>query len=180
MKSRKISIYCGYKLPSGLVSQIRFELGSNNNIVVNGTTFPLSVPSGSASGLKLNLHQELEAGVNYYVLIDFDASASIIQTGNGQYKLKPVLDVIAEGVDGAISGQLEPAAYAQVYAIHEVSLDTSGTFTSEEGYFLIQGLEAGEYTVKIDVEDPWLDMSFENVVVLEREVYEFGEIQLNQ
>ena len=168
------------ELPSGTVSQIRFVLGSNNNIVVNGTTFPLSVPSGSTSGLKLNLHQELEPGINYYVLIDFDASASIIQTGNGQYKLKPVLDVIAEGIDGAISGELEPAAYAQVYAIHEASSDTSGTFTNEEGYFLIQGLEAGEYTLNIDVEDPWMDMSFENVLVVEGEVYEFGEIQLNQ
>lgn len=165
-------------LPPGLVSQIRFVLGSNNNIVVNGESYPLTVPSGSTSGLKLNLHQELEAGLDYYVLIDFDASSSIIHTGNDQYKLKPVLHVIAEGIDGAISGELQPAAMAQVYAINEGTMDTSGTFTDADGYFLIQGLIAGDYTVEIDVEEPYEDLTFENITVVEGEVYEMGIIQI--
>lgn len=79
------------EIPSGLVSQIRFILGDENSIVIDDTTYPLELNSQDESGLKLNLHEELNSDQTYTIVVDFDAGESILQNGNGTYKLKPVL-----------------------------------------------------------------------------------------
>ncbi|CAN5214523.1 hypothetical protein BH09BAC2_BH09BAC2_09690 [soil metagenome] len=75
----------------GVVKEIRFVLGSNNTIEVNGTTFPLTVPSGSESGLKIKINKNVNASLET-LLIDFDAALSISSEIDG-YKLRPVLRV---------------------------------------------------------------------------------------
>ncbi|HEX8333144.1 MAG TPA: DUF4382 domain-containing protein [Segetibacter sp.] len=77
-------------VPAGTVKQIRFILGTNNTIMIDSVVYPLSVAGGDEGGLKINLDKKLRAGIDS-VLIDFDAALSVIKTGNGKYKLKPVL-----------------------------------------------------------------------------------------
>lgn len=79
-------------IPSISVKEIRFVLGSNNSIVVAGVNYPLTIPSGSESGLKLKVNKQLNGSIDS-LLIDFDAALSIHQTGAGEYKLKPVLKI---------------------------------------------------------------------------------------
>ena len=79
-------------IPTNIVKEIRFVLGSNNTIKVAGVTYPLSIPSGSESGLKIKVNQTLDVGLDS-LLIDFDAALSIHQTGTGDYQLKPVLKI---------------------------------------------------------------------------------------
>jgi len=74
------------------VSQIRLVLGDNNTIVEEGDTFDLETPSAQTSGLKVQVHAELEPDISYKVILNFDANNSIVETGNGKYKLKPVID----------------------------------------------------------------------------------------
>jgi len=74
------------------ISQIRLLLGDNNTIVDGGETFDLDTPSGQTSGLKIQVHAELLPNISYKVLLDFDSEKSIIETGNGKYKLKPVIN----------------------------------------------------------------------------------------
>ncbi len=78
-------------LPTGMVKEVRFVLGSNNRVVVNGISYPLTIPSGSESGLKIKVSKNLQATIETLV-IDFDAALSIKQEQGG-YKLKPVLKV---------------------------------------------------------------------------------------
>jgi hypothetical protein len=78
-------------VPESKLSQIRFILGSNNTVVVSGTSYPLELSSQDESGLKLNIHQDLIDNSAYTIVIDFDAAQSIHETGNNTYKLKPVL-----------------------------------------------------------------------------------------
>jgi hypothetical protein len=165
------------ELPSGIISQMRFVLGDQNSVVVEGDTLPLSIPSGQTSGLKLNLHYELMPGISYAVLIDFDAAASIHQTGNGNYLLKPVLKVIAQGTDGSIRGQLDPQVFAQIYAIDPISLDTSGAFANDEGKFMISGLHEGTYRVEVWPVDYPLQV-LEDVVVINGVISDLGIIVL--
>jgi Domain of unknown function (DUF4382) len=54
--------------------------------------YPLTIPSGSESGLKIKLSKKLNAQLDS-VVIDFDAALSILKTGVGDYKLKPVLKI---------------------------------------------------------------------------------------
>lgn len=79
-------------IPSNDVKEIRFVLGTNNSIVVAGVSYPLTIPSGAESGLKIKINKQLNGPVDS-ILIDFDAAMSIHQTGAGVYKLMPVLKI---------------------------------------------------------------------------------------
>lgn len=73
------------------VSQIRLILGNNNTVVESGETYSLETPSAQTSGLKIQVHAQLEPNHAYKVVLDFDVDKSIVKTGNDKYKLKPVI-----------------------------------------------------------------------------------------
>ncbi len=80
-------------LPKDVVKEIRFVLGPNNSVKdLLGNVYPLTIPSGSESGLKIKVSKKLSASLET-IVIDFDAALSIFQTGTGDYKLKPVLKI---------------------------------------------------------------------------------------
>lgn len=135
------------ELPAGKISQIRLKLGENNTLKVDGVTKDLSTPSAQQSGLKLNLHADLQEGITYKILLDFDVARSIVDKGTGNYSLKPVIRAISEATGGAIKGTVSISeSTPAVYAV--IGLDTLGTsFADATGKFLIKGLEAGTYTV---------------------------------
>jgi hypothetical protein len=79
-------------VPTGRLKEVRFVLGTQNSIKISNTLYPLTIPSGSESGLKIKLNKQLNAHLDSLV-IDFDAALSIVQEGTGNYKLKPVLKI---------------------------------------------------------------------------------------
>jgi hypothetical protein len=152
-------------LSDSRVEQIRLILGSENTVVVNGITYPLSTPSAEQSGLKLQIHQDLDADIDNMVLIDFDANASIIQTGNGTYKLKPVLRSVVSAISGNITGSITPVgALASITATSSTGLIYTST-VAVDGHFQITGLPAGTYTVNIVPLVPLLPAIVTDVVV---------------
>jgi hypothetical protein len=54
----------------------------------------LNIPSNLQTGLKLIHPFEIIEGEITELTIDFDAEKSIIKTGNGNYKLKPVIKIV--------------------------------------------------------------------------------------
>jgi hypothetical protein len=80
-------------LPAGDVNQMRLILGSENYVVEDSVASDLLLSSQDKTGLKFNLNATINTGDTVEVLIDFDAEESIIQQGNGSYRLKPVIDV---------------------------------------------------------------------------------------
>jgi Domain of unknown function (DUF4382) len=77
--------------PSNVVKEVRLVLGDRNSIRSDGQTYPLTIPSGSESGLKIKVNKQLQANLET-LLIDFDAALSIKQETEG-YKLCPVLRI---------------------------------------------------------------------------------------
>lgn len=102
-------------LPAGTYQQIRFFLLANNaasgpssnacgsagfNCVVptnSSTPAELQLPSEAQTGIKIPSSQitqgglTVTAGQSVDLNIDFDSCASVVQEGNGQFRLKPVL-----------------------------------------------------------------------------------------
>jgi hypothetical protein len=74
------------------VSQIRLILGHENTIVVDGMTYDLDTPSAQSSGLKIQIHADLQPNMAYKVVLNFDVDKSIVNTGNNKYKLLPVIN----------------------------------------------------------------------------------------
>ncbi len=137
-------------LPAGAVGQIRLILGGNNSVVVSGVSYPLTTPSAQESGVKLNLNQTFVAGGSYDVWIDFDAGKSILLTGAGVYKLKPVIRAYSSVTLGKITGYVLPLnAFATVYAIN--GADTASAIPAlVDGFFAINGLNAAAYKLVVN------------------------------
>nr|WP_321410861.1 DUF4382 domain-containing protein [uncultured Carboxylicivirga sp.] len=156
-----------YVMPAGKISQIRLVLGENNKVMVDGEYYDLDTPSAQSSGLKLNVHADLEEGITYRMWLDFDAGRSIVDKGNGGYSLKPVIRTFTEATSGAIKGMVTPVdAKPYVMAITAVE-DTFSTYADTvSGYFLVKGLEEGSYKVVLEPrDDDYSKISIEDVMV---------------
>lgn len=162
------TILAGVDLPAGNISQIRLILGDSNAVVLNdGTVVPLKTPSAQESGLKLNIHASLSAGIPYALELDFDAARSIVKAGNsGKYILKPVIRAFAKAAGGAIEGVVLPdSARAHVLAI--APGDTIGAIPDNSGYYKFWGIPAGAYQLIFDADTTtqYMDDTLNNVQV---------------
>lgn len=145
--------------------QIRLLLGTNNTVVSNGISYPLATPSADQSGLKINVSQTLLENVDNTILIDFDANTSIVETGSGTYKLKPVLRTVEATVLGSIKGTVTPIGTLAVVTATSSSNVVYATNVNALGQYQILGLAAGSYTVTATPELPLLPVTQSNVIV---------------
>jgi hypothetical protein len=151
-------------LNAGSVSQIRLILGTNNSVKVAGVVYPLTTPSAMQSGLKLQVNQTFEAGVEYSILLDFDASQSIVLKGNNEYQLKPVIRTINTAVSGSIKGSVSPIT-RNVLVTATSNGVTYTSVTAGNGSFLIAGLPLGIYDITITPILPLLPITLAGKVV---------------
>ena len=136
------------KLDEGKYTQIRLKIGAGCNVVVAGTSTPLEVSSGIQSGLKLVHNFDIVANTIYELTLDFDASRSVRLIGV-QYRLSPVIRVVANITSGTVSGTVSPVA-ARAVASTTVGTDTlSASADSVSGAFKLMGVPSGTYSVKI-------------------------------
>jgi hypothetical protein len=143
----------------GTMSQIRLILGPNNSVVVDGVSYPLSTPSAEQSGLKLQVHQLFEPGVAYTILLDFDASQSVVEKGNGEYLLKPVIRTIDVAVSGSIKGSIAPVGVITTITASSDGLTFYSTVNNSNGDFLVAGLPAGTYNITVTPALPLLPVT---------------------
>lgn len=167
------------ELPSGRISQIRLILGTNNSVKLDGNVYPLEVPSGQQSGLKVNVQTQMSPGVSYVITLDFDAARSIVTTGAGSYKLKPVIRAITEATSGAIKGNVVPVeAMPAVFALD--GADTvATTFADSLGFFLLRAVPPGTYKVTFDPKPGYTATQVDDVAVTVGNVTDLGQIQIN-
>lgn len=162
-------------IPAGKLQQVRLILGTNNSVVLNGVSHPLSTPSAMQSGLKLQVHRELVAGVSYALLLDFDAGQSVIDQGNGQFALKPVIRVVDQAINGSITGTVVPPTPTSL--ITAIGMGSSySSYTDTAGFFLISGIPAGNYDVVIAPQPPLMPDTVSGVVVVNGQITDLGQI----
>ena len=169
------------QLPAGHISQLRLVLGSNNSVVLNGVSYPLTTPSAQQSGLKLAINTDLLAGIDYKIWIDFDAARSIVQTGSGSYILKPVIRTFTQAESGAIKGIVLPvAAKGWVFAIANATDTVSSTPADlSSGIFLLRGIPASTYKVAFHATaGTYRDTTFTGVTVTTGNITDVGTLTL--
>ncbi|HET8884842.1 MAG TPA: DUF4382 domain-containing protein [Salinimicrobium sp.] len=161
------------EIPAGPISQIRLILGTDNSVVMDGVSIPLSTPSAQQSGLKLQVNETLEADQNYDFLLDFDVEESIVVSGaSGQFILKPVIRLSVGEANATITGQIHPTDVQTLVAATNANLSVSA-YTNSEGVFSLNGIPAGTYQITIT---PDADSGFGGTVVNDV-VVEIGETE---
>lgn len=167
-------------LEPGRYTQLRFILGDQNEMVIDGERIPLNTPSAQQSGLKLQLNAEIESDRTYTLLLDFDASKSIVQAGqSGIYNLIPVIRVARLEESGAIQGNYETLDAAPwVYAIAGSDTLRSTLADEQTGEFLLIGLPSGTYDlVAIPSNDQYSKSTIDGVEVNASDTTDVGTIQ---
>lgn len=169
------------ELEAGTYRQIRLILGDRNTVVIDDESYDMMVPSGQQTGVKLNIDAEIESGIEYNLLLDFDAKRSVVQRGQGDYLLKPVIKATNEALTGNIDGTVEPAdSRPWVYAI--AGDDTLSTTRSEEdtGEFRLVGLEEGAYDVSFEPVEGYQSKTVEDVEVQVGETTDLETIEIDE
>jgi len=163
-------------LAAGHYTQLRLVLEANhgnqpsaNWIILEGqdpnipsNRIPLETPSGIQSGIKLVHEFDVPSGQRVDLLLDFDACHSIVQTGNGKYKLKPVIKVIPYALNG-IEGFVDKNSFTNQSLVGK-NVIASAQFNSEivrstivntdTGKFFLAHLDpANDYDVVITADD---------------------------
>lgn len=156
------------EITPGHYSQLRLILSDTNEIVVESITYPLTIPSGTQTGVKLNLDFDISAGEFVHLFVDFDVSQSVI-VANNQFKLKPTYRVFKEDISGTISGIVSdtlsnPIADVVVEAVAD-SYQTS-TITDEAGaYMLILPLGIYNVSTVLDTSQT-ADTAYTNIILM--------------
>lgn len=180
-------------IPAGMLKQIRLVLSDNNTLKLEGQDdlLHLDTPSAQQSGLKIQLDQELEPGFSYTFILDWDVQKSVVEAGNsGKYNLKPVIRATAEVNSGSIYGtvmgdlltdeSLEPVVLEGVLVkvLDESGQPVTETLTNENGDFLLQGLDPGQYKLHIEENEFVPYESEEFLEVIAGEITQAGTIEL--
>ena len=162
-------------------TQLRVFLKEEATLVLEGgtgpdseETVPLEIPSSATSGIKLNRPFDIVEGEVTELTLDFDAEKSVIKTGNGKYKMKPVITVLSEnylpnglpGGVGTVSGNVSyyASTETELKGLGGANIELTGityiftkTTTSlaeslpevSEGDFELLDIPAGTYTLNV-------------------------------
>ncbi|MBD3615637.1 MAG: DUF4382 domain-containing protein [Gracilimonas sp.] len=175
------------ELETGTYEQVRLILNQDgHSVVVDGVSHNMFIPSGSQTGIKLNVNAEIQPDITYVLLLDFDANRSVVVTGNensGQnYLLKPVIKATNQAITGNIEGTVSPVeAEPVVYAIASGDTLSSTYADTTSGNFRLIGLEAGTYTVSFaPTNENFQSKDTTGVEVTVDETNDIGSIVLDQ
>jgi len=149
-------------LPAGRYTQMRLVLATNsgpggmaNSVVPSGgREMPIVTPSGTQTGLKMNVNIEVAANQLADFVIDFDACRSIVHAGrSGRHLLKPVLSVMprvtaaSNAVEGYVAGAV--AVGTTSVSLQKDGTVVRGTVPHSNGRFLLSQVPAGVYDLVV-------------------------------
>jgi hypothetical protein len=170
------------QLQQGNYQQIRLILAANNTTITNNacgnsancvvlaadnSVHTLQLSSESKTGLKIPSGQIASGGFNIAagqtkdLDIDFNTCASIVQEGNGQYRLKPVLhagevSTTSTSINGKVldSATGKPVSGEVVVALEQkdptgVDRIMMATLAGNDGSFVFCPIPAGAYDVVV-------------------------------
>jgi hypothetical protein len=159
-------------LSAGHYTQIRIVLGDSCWAYLAGVKITLTVPSAE---IKLNVDATIQADVTYKMVVDFDASRSIVSTGTGLI-MKPVLKVLTTSQSGFISGSVNTKAAVFAYS----GTDTISTVTGESNMFKLMYVKPGTYAVEVvpAATNSYYSTTINGVTVTAGETTNIGAISL--
>ncbi|WP_296698526.1 DUF4382 domain-containing protein [Algoriphagus sp.] len=174
------SLFLGSEdFPEGEIDQLRLVLGDDNYVVKDGVRSDLKTPSAQQSGLKIKVDEDIEGGMSYNLVIDFDVAKSIVVAGNsGNINLKPVLRAYLEEAASGLKGQVFPTEAQPISVNAQKGDDSYNTFVDENGNYKILGMDDGVYTLTFTPLEGYQVLVVDNVLVEEGKVKTLDPITL--
>jgi len=122
------------QLTSGRYTQIRIGVTSATIVTSDGIEHPMIIPSENLKTDK-NFEFDVAGGGAVTLTVDFDLSQSIVVTGSGTYRLRPVLHLVETREAASIEGRIRNSAFQGVasQAVVTIVLDNNGNGSVDPG-----------------------------------------------
>jgi hypothetical protein len=157
----------------GSYDQIRLLVTAGKITLTDGREFPLEVPSGDRTGIKLHLPFSVAEGQQITLLLDVNLSNAFAAIPSGhidnvdtvrEFRFQPSLGMRLINVlnAGSITGVIQDATGAPLADGSDAEL--SGTVSDPNGTFTLAGLVSGAYRVEFAL-DGFVDTQVDNVAV---------------
>lgn len=117
-------------------------------IEIEGLQYPLEIPSGSQTGLKLNRGFTIGAGSVTDFTIDFDLRKSVHQEGTGDYKLRPTLRLVDNLEVNTVRGTVADSL------VEDVACNNGDNNDTGNAVYLFSGSDATIQDLQDNATDP--------------------------
>jgi hypothetical protein len=154
-------------LPAGAIRLIRIELGTNNSVVKDSVTYPVSLPTNEPNYILVKLKgHEVEEFLPGQVRLwlDFDVSRSIVVVNNNRFLLRPVIHFFVVKQTASVSGKVKPQDAKAVLTLFN-GTDTAYALPNRDGNFKMRGLKNGTYSLYVNASNGYKDTTITNIVV---------------
>ncbi|TDQ17148.1 uncharacterized protein DUF4382 [Algoriphagus boseongensis] len=133
----------------GNITGAFLKLGPTNTLYQGDKGYPLTLPNGESDYFG-KLQIDLQSGVSYDLIVDFDLEKSIRQTSSSPIKFdfNPSISIYSGIGKGDVQGTISPSSLSPaIYLIQ--GTDSISTHTNTSGTFRFR-TEPGNYTIFID------------------------------
>ncbi|MEK7199296.1 MAG: DUF4382 domain-containing protein, partial [Bacteroidota bacterium] len=124
-------------IAKGFIRLIKIEIGTNNSLVKDSISYPVSLPARALNYVLIKLKgEECEEYLpgKARLWLDFDITRSIIQENNNQFILRPVFHFFTVNSTGSIKGKVLPHDGFAVVTVFNTT-DTAYALPDKEGHF---------------------------------------------
>lgn len=181
-------------VPAGTYSQMRLIVTSGEVVLDDeaATSFPLSVPSGSQTGIKLHFEFTVADGEETSLLLDVDVSKAFLPVPGGhiddvssirEFKFKPSVAmklirlVDAGSISGTVTDDADNPVQDASVTVYQGDDVVGGTATGLDGTYTVGALTTGTYTVEFSATG-FEDATVEDVAVTAGQTTENVDVQL--
>ena len=133
----------------GRITGATLRLGSSNFLYQEDDEYSLALPGGE-SDFSNSVSVDLESGISYDLIVDFDLEKSIQskETTPPSFDFNPTIQIYSDIARGDLQGTISPTSLAPaIYAIS--GSDSISTHVNSSGTFIFR-LPEGIYTLYID------------------------------
>ncbi len=163
LRNGRTNLLANTELPAGTYNQVRLVVSGGEVTLTDGRTFPLKVPSGDTSGIKLHFTFEVVEGETTDLLLDVDLSRTFKPIPGGkidtpdqikQFHFHPsiAMRLINLVEAGSISGTVTDSAGAGLGGVavtaYKDDVEVTSTQTEDDGTYQLLGLTTGTYRVE--------------------------------
>ena len=168
---------------AGQIRQIRLILGTNNSVVVDSVSYPLTLLNGS-NRVTINIRgediEEITPG-DLQLWLDFDAARSIERVHNNQFVLNPYLRIWLPSQTASIKGKVLPGSADAIVSAVSNGDTLVAIPEGNGGRFKIRGLKGTSATVLVNATaNNYQDTTIVNVPLQRGHETDLGTIQLHQ
>ncbi len=166
---------------AGKIKKLRLTLGSQNTVVVDSISYPLTLWNGH-NRITIDVHgddiDQITPG-DLQLWLDFDAGRSIVRVSNNRFVLKPLLRIWLPAQTAAIEGKVLPGRAGAIVSGIADNDTLIAIPDDDDGRFKIRGLRGTTADVFINAtRNGYRDTAINGVQLQRGRTTNIGTIQL--